>query len=1380
MDSQDDGSNNATVTATDNAGNQTVTAGTNNYTIDTILPTGLTALVDNLTGSTSQQLTWTEVTETSFDHYEIWFGTSQTDVQNRTAGVGADEWDENDVANLGTKSQTITVILPLSSSTTYFFKIWAIDDVGNEETVADINTTTAATNIAPVVTTAAAITQATDGSGEVTFTTTISDADSDDTKLRVAYSENGGTDFFKAFLKSATPSAGTIDIDNTKNFQIGDPDIIDTSGGSITLTVVWDTQSSSNENGSLDDTDQSDIVIRLLPNDLIDIGTPADSSTFTLDNLDPTVTDGNISIAGGSGTGGAFIVGDTVTATWNDSAGGDNNTDTITSRTANLSEFGGGAAVTMTDTTACGGDASDDIYEACYTITGSEGIDATNQNASVTAVDDVGNSTTTADTANATVDTVVPIISVAGVMTLTSDVGLDGIASIGDQVTFTVGTPGSADGDSWSVDLSPYGLSSTQAPGAVTIIADNDDGTFTATETITDNAGNTASGSSTITGFTDVDNLAPSGLTALIDGGSGIVRQILNWSTVTETSFDHYEIWFGTVQGDVQERTGTATEWDDADDTALATRTTATTTITGLSSGTTYFYKAFAQDDAKNEETVVDINITTASAEQSGYRFFNNVDSAEAGSPLAAQDTAATLSSNGDAFRLRTLTHVGASNLSTSGENFKLQFATRSGTCDTSFTGETYADVTGATAIQFNDNASVSDGATLTALGGDPTHGGDTIVNQTYEELNNFTNSVSAINAGQDGKWDFSLIDNDGASPIAYCFRIVKSDGSLLDTYSVIPEVTTASGNAAPTGSFNSAVQKTDGTGLVDVSIEVDDANDDDTKVKIEYETDSDGGCGGPWANATLVGPATADFDDSGGAPDVNNGNTYQVGTTATTRVITSSGSNTIQFDWDSNTDLPSADGNQCLRITVNDDTVDQTSPATITPFNVDNVNPAVTAGNISVSNTGSGTGGAFIPTDIVTVTWDDSAATGDGNTDTILSRTADLSDWGGSSTATMTDTTACGGSAGNDIYEACLTLVSGSIDVTDAQASISVTDDAGNATTTADGSTFTVDTGTPGGTISALTPSTVTSQVGDTVTLTVTEGASETGLTLSGTINGVTGTNAVDNGDGTYTIDYVITAEETAVASGELAASLTFTDAAGNVSPVMTALPANTLIINTTLIVTVTGVPAEQTGGTVSSTVFNPPTPPEPIVIVIEEGGFGVSINNGARTTLSRNVTLILRAGSDTERIALSNTPDFESALQEQALETKAWDLCSGTICVDGVYTVYVKFFTQFGVASEVVSDSITLTQVDIEPLFTTSLQRGDRGPEVTRLQQLLATDPTIYPEGIVTGFYGSLTELAVGRFQIKYGVLLGPSSPGYGRVGPRTRAKLSEVFGQ
>ena len=197
------------------------------------------------------------------------------------------------------------------------------------------------------------------------------------------------------------------------------------------------------------------------------------------------------------------------------------------------------------------------------------------------------------------------------------------------------------------------------------------------------------------------------------------------------------------------------------------------------------------------------IRETLPAFDQSAYRLFSNTNSTDVGSPLALQNTAATLSATGDAFRLRMLIHVSTAQLIQNGQNFKLQFSQKSGTCDTGFTGESYADVTGSTAIAFNNNASPADGNDLTANANDPTHSGHTIVNQDYEEANNFSNTVAAILSGQDGKWDFALIDNGAASNTGYCFRAVLSDGTPLDGYTVIPEITTAVGASSGALSFS-------------------------------------------------------------------------------------------------------------------------------------------------------------------------------------------------------------------------------------------------------------------------------------------------------------------------------------------------------------------------------------------------------------------------------------------------------------------------------------------------------------------------------------------------------------------------------------------------
>src|SRR3989344_1874916 len=74
----------------------------------------------------------------------------------------------------------------------------------------------------------------------------------------------------------------------------------------------------------------------------------------------------------------------------------------------------------------------------------------------------------------------------------------------------------------------------------------------------------------------------------------------------------------------------------------------------------------------------------------------------------------------------------------------------------------------------------------------------------------------------------------------------------------------------------------------------------------------------------------------------------------------------------------------------------------------------------------------------------------------------------------------------------------------------------------------------------------------------------------------------------------------------------------------------------------------------------------------------------------------------------------------------------------------------------------------------FTNDLALGMKGDDVLRLQALLASDKEIYPEGTVSGYFGNLTAQAVKRFQTKYKL------PSIGRVGPATRAKLAEIFGE
>ncbi len=69
--------------------------------------------------------------------------------------------------------------------------------------------------------------------------------------------------------------------------------------------------------------------------------------------------------------------------------------------------------------------------------------------------------------------------------------------------------------------------------------------------------------------------------------------------------------------------------------------------------------------------------------------------------------------------------------------------------------------------------------------------------------------------------------------------------------------------------------------------------------------------------------------------------------------------------------------------------------------------------------------------------------------------------------------------------------------------------------------------------------------------------------------------------------------------------------------------------------------------------------------------------------------------------------------------------------------------------------------------------LDVGMSGSDVSALQTYLATDASIYPQGLVTGFYGPLTAAAVARFQTAH------SLASVGRVGPLTLIALNVAMG-
>ncbi|MBU4480607.1 peptidoglycan-binding protein, partial [Patescibacteria group bacterium] len=117
------------------------------------------------------------------------------------------------------------------------------------------------------------------------------------------------------------------------------------------------------------------------------------------------------------------------------------------------------------------------------------------------------------------------------------------------------------------------------------------------------------------------------------------------------------------------------------------------------------------------------------------------------------------------------------------------------------------------------------------------------------------------------------------------------------------------------------------------------------------------------------------------------------------------------------------------------------------------------------------------------------------------------------------------------------------------------------------------------------------------------------------------------------------------------------------------------------------------------------------------------------------------------------------------------------------GTRAKLAEVFTQVALTAPSVAQPSQVA-ISVSPIFTSGISKGMSNSDTKRLQQLLNSDPDtmiagsgVGSPGNETEYFGSLTEKAVQKFQEKYGIAKEGDS-GYGYVGPKTRAKLVEVF--
>ncbi|MBU1022289.1 MAG: DUF2341 domain-containing protein, partial [Candidatus Margulisbacteria bacterium] len=113
------------------------------------------------------------------------------------------------------------------------------------------------------------------------------------------------------------------------------------------------------------------------------------------------------------------------------------------------------------------------------------------------------------------------------------------------------------------------------------------------------------------------DTTAPTGLADFQVNTQDTNSISLTWTAANDPfsseAYSQYIIWYGTIEADVENQTGSADDWTKTNDANLAGLASTSTTVTGLLANTQYFMKIFAYDDYFNSMTLNDINGTTES-----------------------------------------------------------------------------------------------------------------------------------------------------------------------------------------------------------------------------------------------------------------------------------------------------------------------------------------------------------------------------------------------------------------------------------------------------------------------------------------------------------------------------------------------------------------------------------------------------------------------------------------------------------------------------------------------------------------------------------------------------------------------------------------------
>ncbi len=487
------------------------------FTIDTRPPLGLGTFNNTDSTYSSVGLAWNAVTETNFDEYEIWYGTVLADVQNRTGT--ADVWNSTDDEDMSDKLTTSTLVTGLSTSTKYYFKIWALDDYGYEE-AGELDSSTTQDGVFPW----------SDGFEFGMGNWTVSDV------IQSDVASNSGT--YSAFIDNMT---GWMEVELDLSLYQGASD--------VNLQFFWQ------DNGNWDPADSF----------VVDIYNGSWQQVYSHLNDQDDFLEVNIDLDAQSNLTSNYKIKFRTNSGNNEEAFVD---DVLVS----------GTIPTAPKLTG--------LTDASY-ISASQTLDGTK----IVNID--------YETGDNEQDSVY-ITAEYRVGTGGSWSAIPAAYLSGDTGRIRADQSTTDRGIAWNVGSH---LPNTEATNyQIRLTADDEGGgVYNTTTTPMENADLV------------VDTKDPLGLANLSATDSTPSNVTLEWTSCTETNFNHYEVWLGTQLIQVQNRDAGATEWDNSDDGNLTTVSTNTTTVIGLAPVTKYYFKIWAIDDQGNETTTSADSITTES-----------------------------------------------------------------------------------------------------------------------------------------------------------------------------------------------------------------------------------------------------------------------------------------------------------------------------------------------------------------------------------------------------------------------------------------------------------------------------------------------------------------------------------------------------------------------------------------------------------------------------------------------------------------------------------------------------------------------------------------------------------------------------------------------